>query len=59
MVICKNCGMITREVMSFSKDKQERFQQCPRCYSETRHIPIKKEELNFGEVLHKIVNQHK
>lgn len=40
-------------VMTFSKDKYERFYQCPRCRGETKHIQIKNSELNFGEVLHK------
>ena len=38
-------------VMSFAKDKNEKFNQCPSCYSETRHHKIKDKDLDFGEVL--------
>lgn len=53
MTICKNCNMIMVEVMSFSKDKHEKFCQCPKCRGETKHVQIKDSELNFGEILHK------
>lgn len=53
MTICKNCNMIMVGVMSFSKDKHEKFCQCPKCRGETKHVQIKDSELNFGEILHK------
>ena len=40
-------------VMSFSKEKHERFCKCPKCYSESRHKKIQDDELDFGEVLNK------
>lgn len=40
-------------VMSFSKDKHERFCRCPRCKDETKHKKIKNDDLDFREVLHK------
>lgn len=52
MILCKNCYIPMVGVMSFSKDKHEKFCQCPRCRGETKHIQIKDSELNFGEVLH-------
>jgi len=39
-------------VMSFSKDKQEKFYQCPKCYGETKHNLLRDSELDFGKVLH-------
>ena len=40
-------------VMSFSKDKHEKFNKCPRCYGETKHVKLRDDELTFGEVLNK------
>ena len=46
-------------VMSFSKDKHEKFCRCPKCYSETKHRKLKNNELNFGEVLDKEIHKRK
>lgn len=51
-MICKNCWVPMIGVVSFSKEKHERFCQCPRCKGETKHILIKDSNLNFREVLH-------
>ena len=40
-------------IMSFSKDKQEKYNKCPRCYSETKHMKLRDDELTFGEILYK------
>lgn len=53
MQICKDCYIPMVGVMSFSKDKHERFYRCPKCYGETKHQRIKDDKLDFGEVLHK------
>ena len=45
-------------VMSFSKDKHEKFCQCPKCRVETRHILIKDSELHFGEILHSEIKKN-
>ena len=47
------------EVMSFSKDKHERFDRCPNCYVETKHKNLKINELYFGEVLDKEIHKRK
>lgn len=59
MLLCKNCWTQMVGVMSFSKDKHEKFCRCPKCRGETRHIKLNDEELNFGEVLHKEINKKK
>ena len=59
MQYCMNCGNIMVGVMSFSKDKHEKFCRCPKCCSETRHIKINDNELSFGEVLHREVKKGK
>ncbi len=51
MLLCKTCSIPMVSVMSFSKDKHEKFCCCPKCRGETKHQRIKDEELNFGEVL--------
>lgn len=51
MQICRNCNTLMVGVMSFSKDKQEKFCQCPKCKKESKHNPLRNNELEFGEVL--------
>ena len=46
-------------VVSFSKDKQEKFNKCPRCYGETKHRILKNDELDFGELLDKEISKRK
>lgn len=53
MVICKRCYTSMVGVMSFSKDKHEKFCRCPKCFGETKHMKIKEEDLDFGELLHR------
>ena len=53
MTICKDCNTPMQPVMSFSNGKHEKFNKCPRCYCETRHVKLRDDELDFGEVLNK------
>lgn len=55
MMFCKVCNITIVDVMSFSKDKNDRFSRCPRCYSETKHQRIKDDDVDFGElkIIHK------
>lgn len=57
MNFCSFCNAPMVKVVSFSKDKHEKFCRCPKCFSETKHMKIKDEELNFGEILHKEMNR--
>lgn len=50
MVICKECNSIMVEVVSFSRDKREKFCRCPKCRSETKHRGLSDKELSFEEV---------
>ena len=59
MQYCMNCGNIMMGVMSFSKDKHEKFCKCPKCFSESKHQKLDDNELTFGEVLHKELHKHK
>lgn len=52
MRICKICSATMYGVMSFSKDKREKFDRCKKCYAETKHQNIKDSELDFSEILH-------
>ena len=52
-MICKTCDIQMQSVMEFSKGKQEKYNKCPRCYGETKHVKLRDDELTFGEVLHK------
>lgn len=59
MQFCKDCSTKMVGVLSFSKDKNEKFNRCPRCYSETRHNKIKDNDLNFGELLDTEIRKRK
>ena len=54
-----DCNVPMQPIMSFSKEKHEKFCRCPKCYSETKHRKLKDEELDFGEELHKEINKLK
>ena len=53
MIYCKDCNIPMTGVTSFSKDKAERFNRCPKCHGETKHVRIKSNQLKFGEEVHK------
>lgn len=53
MIICKNYYIPMIGVMSFSKDKHEKFCCYAKCCSETRHTKINDNELSFGEYLYR------
>ena len=59
MTICKDCYVSMVGVMSFSKDKHEKFCRCPKCYSETKHKKMRDDELDFGEVLSRELHKRK
>ena len=59
MVICKDCYVPMICVMSFSKDKHEKFCRCQKCYSETKHKKLRDDELDFGEILNKEIYKRK
>ncbi len=52
MQLCRDCCIPMVGVMSFSKDKSERFYQCPICKGETKHNLLRDSEIDFGEILH-------
>ena len=51
MTICKDYYIPMVSVISFSKNKHEKFCRCPKYRGETKHQKLKDEELDFGEVL--------
>ena len=59
MTICRNCSIPMQPVMSFSKDKHEKFDRYPKCFGETKHKKLRDAELDFGEVLNKAINKRK
>ena len=58
-MICRDCNVLMQPIMSFSKDKYEKFTRCPKCYSETKHRKLRDDELDFGEVLNKEIYKRK
>lgn len=59
MKLCKYCYIPMVGIMSFSKDKREKFNKCPKCYSETEHRKLRDNELGFGEVLSRELHKRK
>lgn len=59
MIICKTCNVPMQPVMSFSNDKREKFDRCPKCFGETKHKKLRDDELDFGEELNKAVHKRK
>ena len=59
MIFCNNYNIPMQPVMSFLKDKHEKFCKCPKCYCETKHRKLRDDELDFGEVLNKAINKRK
>lgn len=59
MQYCKVCSGKMVSVMSFSKDKHEKFCRCPKCFFETKHRKLDEKELNFGEELDKAMRKLK
>ena len=56
-MVCSNCFIQMVNVMSFSKDKHEKFCRCNKCKQETKHKKLKDEELDFVEVLSKKLHE--
>ena len=59
MTFCRDCNVLMQPIMSFSKDKREKFCGCPKCYEETKHKKLRDEELVFGELLSKEIYKRK
>ena len=59
IMICRTCSIPMQPVMSFSKDKYEKFDRCPKCFGETKHRKLTDDDLNFGEVLNKAIHKRK
>ena len=57
MRFCKVCSGKMASVMSFGKDKNEKFYRCNKCFSETKHRKLDEKELNFGEELEKAMRK--
>lgn len=53
MKFCRTCSVPMVGVMSFSKNKREKYNRCPKCYSESKRRFIFDSELTFGEILQK------
>ena len=59
MQYCKDCNTKMVGIMSFCKDKHEKFCRCPKCHAETKHHQINDKELNFGEASGKQIHRRK
>ena len=59
MTICKDCYIPMIGVMSFSKDKHEKFDRYPKCFGETKHRKLQDEEFDFREVLDRELHKRK
>ena len=57
MMICKDYYVPMVGVISFLKDKREKFDRCPQCFGETKHRKLTDDELDFGEILNKAIHK--
>ena len=46
-------------IISFSKNKHEKFNHYPKCFGETRHKKLREDDLDFGEVLNRELYKRK
>lgn len=51
---CYFCNSKVVEVLSFSKNKKEKYFKCKKCRAETKHQQIKAEDLDFKVLLKKM-----
>ena len=56
-MICKDYYVPMVGVMSFSKDKHEKFDRYPKCFGEIKHRKLTDDELDFGEILNKAIHK--
>lgn len=56
-MICKKCYVPMVEVMSFSKDRHEKFCKCPLCKRESKHNRVSDKDLQFDDVYRREVEQ--
>ena len=54
---CRDCYIPMVNVMSSSKDKHEKFCKCPKYLGAIKHIKIYNLELNFGEILYRVLDR--
>ena len=59
MTFCRDCNALMQPVMSFSKDKHENVDRCPKCFGETKHKKLRDDDLDFEEVLSKEIHKRK
>ena len=59
MIICRTCSIPMHPIMSFSKDRYEKFNRCSKCFGDTKHRKINDNEFTFGEVLNKAIHKRK
>ena len=52
MTICRTCNVPMTEVRRFTSKHNEKFQRCPKCYGETKHLKIFERELYIDNYLH-------
>ena len=46
-------------IISFSKNKHEKFNHYPKCFGETKHRKLRDNNLDFGEVLNRELHKRK
>nr|DAD94395.1 MAG TPA: TFIIB Transcription factor zinc-finger [Siphoviridae sp. cttFh17]DAW05624.1 MAG TPA: TFIIB Transcription factor zinc-finger [Caudoviricetes sp.] len=52
MTICRTCNIPMVEVRRFTPERNEKFQRCPKCFCETKHLKILERELYLEDYLH-------
>lgn len=58
MILCKDCGIPMSTVMHFEKGNNQKYNQCPKCKQETKHVTLRDNDINFGEELNKATRRY-
>lgn len=58
-MICRDCNVLIQPIISFLKDKHEKFDCCPKYFGETKHRKLRDDDLDFVEVLNKEIHKRK
>ena len=56
MTICRDCNVPMIPVMSFSLDKHEKFNRCPKCFGETKHQKLRDDIVNLWNIEKMLTN---
>ena len=58
MILCNDCGIPMVSVMHFERENNQKYNQCPKCKQETKHVRLLDKDINFEEELNKAARRY-